>query len=271
MASTDISNDLPRVLITSTKIEKAKEIATNMGGKYFTQEADVDHYVLNIDNKYYTAQIALCTTQNLSIDPANYEALIFHYDIESESTLKMVDELLTPILSQTDAEILLLISHSILDSIVKGKAVEWCAQKKCELIELDAKEIMELEEDQSKYGIERIIEALETHMWPNINMKDSRKNYQQPQSDVNDVGEQLENVQLSSAQGFADRLQMESVLDGIMNNDEADFGELFGKLRAMKEHAASMPSNQRRLAAEHLVTAFWKAIGGDPAEVDDIE
>jgi hypothetical protein len=32
-------------------------------------------------------------------------------------------------------------------------------------------EIMELEEDQSKYGIERIIEALETHMWPNINLK----------------------------------------------------------------------------------------------------
>lgn len=56
-----------------------------------------------------------------------------------------------------------------------------------------------------------------------------------------------------------------------MNNEGADFGELFSHLRAMKEHAASMPSNQRRVAAEQLVTAFWKAIGGDPSEVDDID
>jgi hypothetical protein len=55
-----------------------------------------------------------------------------------------------------------------------------------------------------------------------------------------------------------------------MNNEEADFGELFSHLKAMKEHAASMPSNQRRVAAEQLVTAFWKAIGGDPSEVDDV-
>lgn len=64
---------------------------------------------------------------------------------------------------------------------------------------------------------------------------------------------------------------MNTVTDGIMNSEEADFGELFSNLRAMKEHAASMPSNQRRQAAEQLVTAFWKAIGGDPSEVDDIE
>lgn len=53
-------------------------------------------------------------------------------------------------------------------------AIEWCALRKFELIELehsDPQDIMDLEEDQSKYGIDRIIEALETHMWPNINMK----------------------------------------------------------------------------------------------------
>lgn len=56
-----------------------------------------------------------------------------------------------------------------------------------------------------------------------------------------------------------------------MDNEDADFGELFSQLRAMKEHAAAMPSNQRRVAAEQLVTAFWKAIGGDPSEIDDID
>lgn len=56
-----------------------------MGGRYLTKEMDSDNYVLDIDNKYYTAQILLCTSQNLPADPSDYEALIFHYDIESVS------------------------------------------------------------------------------------------------------------------------------------------------------------------------------------------
>lgn len=54
-----------------------------------------------------------------------------------------------------------------------------------------------------------------------------------------------------------------------MGGEDADFGELFSQLMAMKEHAASLPTNERRIAAEQLVTAFWKAMGGDPSEIDD--
>lgn len=57
--------------------------------------------------------------------------------------------------------------------------------------------------------------------------------------------------------------------DGIMGEENADFGELFSQLMAMKEHAASLPTNQRKIAAEQLVTAFWKAMGGDPSETED--
>lgn len=59
--------------------------------------------------------------------------------------------------------------------------------------------------------------------------------------------------------------------DGIMDSENVDFGELFGQLMAMKEHAATLPSNQRKLAAEQLVTAFWKAMGGDPTEISDLD
>lgn len=55
-------------------------------------------------------------------------------------------------------------------------ALEWCALKKFELIELDqsnSNQNMDFEDDddQSKHGIDRIIECLETHMWPNMSMK----------------------------------------------------------------------------------------------------
>lgn len=54
-----------------------------------------------------------------------------------------------------------------------------------------------------------------------------------------------------------------------MGNENADFGELFGQLQAMKEQAATLPANERKIAAEQLVSAFWKALGGDPSEIDD--
>lgn len=57
--------------------------------------------------------------------------------------------------------------------------------------------------------------------------------------------------------------------DGILGDENADFGELFGQFMAMKEQAASLPSNERRVMAEQVVTAFWKAMGGDLLEIED--
>lgn len=57
--------------------------------------------------------------------------------------------------------------------------------------------------------------------------------------------------------------------DGIMGDENTDFGELYGQLMAMREHAASLPTNERRLVAEQVVTAFWKAMGGDLLEIED--
>ncbi|XP_014215029.1 alpha- and gamma-adaptin-binding protein p34-like [Copidosoma floridanum] len=263
--------DLPRVLIVSSKMDNAKEIANSMKAKYLLRQGDVEQYLLDIDNKYYTAQILLCTTENLSIDASDFEALLLHHDFETEDTLKMVEEQITAIVTQSTAEVLLLLSNSIPNVSIREKVIGWCAAKKFELIELDPtdKEIMDLEEDQSNYGIARIIEVLETHAWPNMNLKVDRKNTEVPQSEINKVEDQLENVQLNTSKDFSECLQMESILDGIMNNEDADFGELFSHLKAMKEQTAQMPSNQRKVAAEQLVTAFWKAIGGDPSEIDD--
>lgn len=53
-----------------------------------------------------------------------------------------------------------------------------------------------------------------------------------------------------------------------MGEEDTDFGELFGELRAMKEHIMSLPPNERKNGAELLVMAFWKAMGGN--ELDEL-
>ncbi|KAK2579696.1 hypothetical protein KPH14_011043 [Odynerus spinipes] len=264
--------DLPRVLILSTVRGKAAEIAKNIGGKNISNQDDIEYYLWDINNKYYTSQVLLCATENpdINISTEGVEALLVHHDPQADNADKNLDQWSSVILSLSKADVLLLICNFISNMDLKEKIITWCINKKFELVELqqlDSIENLECDSEDNKYGIERIIEALHAHMWPNMVLKGKSANAGETESDVNQVEKQFENIQLT--QNTSEHLHMESVLDGLMGGEDADFGELFGQLMAMKEHAASLPTNERRVAAEQLVTAFWKAMGGDPSEIDD--
>lgn len=49
--------------------------------------------------------------------------------------------------------------------------LNWCLHNKFELVELEQTGDSECDAEGNKYGIERIIEALHAHMWPNIVLK----------------------------------------------------------------------------------------------------
>lgn len=49
--------------------------------------------------------------------------------------------------------------------------LNWCVQNKFELVELDQTGDSESDIEGNKYGIDRIIEALHAHTWPNIVLK----------------------------------------------------------------------------------------------------
>jgi len=49
--------------------------------------------------------------------------------------------------------------------------LHWCLHHKFELVELEQTGNSECDTEGNKYGIERIIEALHAHMWPNIVLK----------------------------------------------------------------------------------------------------
>jgi len=55
--------------------------------------------------------------------------------------------------------------------------LNWCVHNKFELVELEQTEDLECDTEGNKYGIERIIEALHAHTWPNIVLKGSRSNF----------------------------------------------------------------------------------------------
>ncbi|KAI4498573.1 hypothetical protein M0802_006279 [Mischocyttarus mexicanus] len=264
--------ELPRVLIISTVYGKATEIARKIGGKNKLNQDDVEYYLMDINNKYYKSQILLCAIENphINILTDRVEALIVHHDPQSDNAEENLDQWSSLITSLSEVDVLILTCNVISNMDVKDKIVAWCINKKFELVELqqlDSIENSECDSEHNTYGIERIIEALNAHTWPNIILKGKSFNVDDKESDVDQVEKKLEDIQLTC--NPMEYFNTENVLDGIMGGEDADFGELFVQLMAMKEHAASMPTIKRRIAAEQLVTAFWKSMGGDSSEIDD--
>uniref|UniRef100_A0A0C9PLM3 AAGAB_0 protein n=1 Tax=Fopius arisanus TaxID=64838 RepID=A0A0C9PLM3_9HYME len=268
--------DLPRILVVSCQGDKSSNLAKDIGGKFLAEDSRVKYFAWDIDNKYYKAQVLLCTTDQLPLELSvdGIEAVILCYDGKETDSL---DSYTTLVETLTDADVLLLACDSFSDAARRDKATEWCHSHKFELVDMElpaeSSENMEEDIEQENNGIERIIEALHTHCWPNRELKglNNGRISTSNEPDVSDVESQLENIRLHPNRDPANHLLMESVLDGIMGEENADFGELFGQLMAMKEHAASLSSSNRKEAAEQLVTAFWRAMGGDPGEIEDLD
>lgn len=263
--------NLPRILIISTEKGKANEIAINIGGEKLSNQDHFDYYLWNIQNKYYKAQVLICVIENSSQDISinDVEALIVHHDPQTENADQNLKEWSSSIASLAEVEVLLFSCNFIVDTVIRNKVIKWCLQNRFELIELNRPDIdaSEADSENNKYGIERIIEALHAHMWPNMTLKGKPSDMEERNPDMNKVEEQFGKIELN--QDSTETLPIENMLDGIMGEENTDFGELFSQLKAMKEHAALLPTNQRRIAAEQLVTAFWKAMGGDPSEMED--
>ncbi|XP_034938604.1 alpha- and gamma-adaptin-binding protein p34-like [Chelonus insularis] len=268
--------DLPKVLIVSTEIGKASSLVQEMDGKLFMDNNDVKYFSWDINNKYYSAQILLCVTERIppEIPADSIEAVILHYESKGEEPL-ILDKYVPFIQTLNEAEIFLLACEPIDDSQKKEEVTEWCYTHKFELVDMKVPEATsEMDDDgaHEKYGLERLIEALHTHTWPNRILKGipNGRISTSNEPDVNEIKEQLDNIQLNSARDGTDfSLVDRALLDGILGDTNADFGELLSQLMAMKEHVATLEPSNRRVAAEQLVTAFWKAMGGDSSEIED--
>lgn len=241
----------PSVLIVSSSNTKPKSLIKLITKQQNLLENADDVNIIShpweIDTKYYNANIILhgINKEYKRTDAFNsmVEALIIHMDSNKDTGLLNIDEWsVVEDDCQPDVKILLCNYCSSDTKITKEKATSWCVKRGYELIELYPQNTQTKEDDiiEEKYGIDRIIEVLQAHIWSNLTMKDKD----------NDKGE--ENVSLN----------MSDTLD--------DFSDLFSQLQMMKESIQSMPIQERKQCAEQMVTAFWKAIGGDDEEIADL-
>lgn len=250
-------NQTPYVVVVSSSNTKPKSLIRLITDNTSDEKEDnnITSKKWKIDTKYYNAEVTLIgitedyeRTEDFN---ENVEALIIHMDSNKETGLTDLKKWIK-LESDCNPEVKLLISNYFTPDtkITHNRATEWCIKRGFELIELypniNTKTDQSDEIIEDKTGVERIKEALETHMWPNLVMKEENTGKVQ----LNPIKRE------NSNKGDSDGLD--------------EFTDLFQQLHTMKDSMQSMPMHQRRQCAEQMVTAFWKAIGGDEDEISDL-
>ncbi|CAG9856547.1 unnamed protein product [Phyllotreta striolata] len=254
-------NAQPGVVIVSCSKTKPKSLIKLIAKTQQTSENDDKSGFLthpwSIETKYYTAQINLIGVETDRPLDSNFltsvEALIMHMDSNSESGL---DDLKKWDFLDNDynIDIKLLLANYCNDTtkVTKAQALDWCLKRGFEFIELypTIEKCNENDIIAEKFGVDRVIEALHSHTWSNLVMK----------------GKSISKPSKNPKPGEAEK----EIKNPLSTDHIDDFTDLFSQLQTMKDSLHGMPVNQRKQCAEQMVTAFWKAIGGEEEELLDI-
>ncbi|XP_075714447.1 alpha- and gamma-adaptin-binding protein p34 [Rhinoderma darwinii] len=271
------------------------------------ESEEVRKYPWRIDNKYYSANVNVCivpsTTHVTAQVAESVQAFIVYFDSTSKSGLEKLSPWF-PLLEDWLLDVMILVCDAACDTgVSRQTAQEWCIQHGFELVELHPEELPDEDDDfPESTGVTRIIQALNANVWSNVEMK-SEQSYGIFSSltaishSTESNGDPQNNVSVSSGEatvpstdqgragdsGSHSDSQIDTIVDPMLDLDirelasltsvEGDlenFGRLFSKLQEMKDKAASLPHEQRKLHAEKVAKAFWMAIGGDRDEIEGI-
>ncbi|XP_061856368.1 alpha- and gamma-adaptin-binding protein p34 isoform X1 [Colius striatus] len=188
------------------------------------------------------------------------------------------------------------------NGVNRQKAQEWCIKHGFELVELNPEELPDEDDDfPESTGVKRIVQALNANVWSNVVMKSDRpqgfgllstltgancgigaEENQDAESSPAAAAEEshAENTEDGAS---TNNLQVDNIVDPTLDTDIQElaslttrdgglenFERLFSKLKEMKDKAATLPHEQRKLHAEKVAKAFWMAIGGDRDEIEGL-
>ncbi|CAI9176356.1 unnamed protein product [Rangifer tarandus platyrhynchus] len=267
----------------------------------------VRFYPWTIDNKYYSADINLCVVPNKFLVTAeiaeSVQAFVVYFDSTQKSGLDSVSSWL-PLAESWLPEVMILVCDRVSENGVnRQKAQEWCIKHGFELVELSPEELPEEDDDfPESTGVKRIVQALNANVWSNVVMKNERNQGLNLLSSLTGANHSIGSAEtchsepcelaaartesLSDHRGAASDtadVQVNSAVDPMLDldiqelaslttggGDLENFERLFSKLKEMKDKAATLPHEQRKMHAEKVAKAFWMAIGGDRDEIEGL-
>nr|XP_022329627.1 alpha- and gamma-adaptin-binding protein p34-like [Crassostrea virginica] len=141
---------------------------------------DIVSYDWKIDTKYYTAEIKLCSTTKRTVGTEEFadgvQAVVIYFNADQVESFTIAKSWL-PYVKEISPAVQILVCRNIPNSQAghRHDVQTWCLDNDFELVELEA-EVGSEEDDefQETTGIKRIVQALHSHMWPNMVLKENQ-------------------------------------------------------------------------------------------------
>ncbi|XP_074651248.1 alpha- and gamma-adaptin-binding protein p34-like [Tubulanus polymorphus] len=267
---------------------------------------EISAYNWAVDTKYYTADVNLCIAASRTIGTEEFadsvQAIILVFDSKDEDSFKLLQSWIPFVdLFKPAVQLLVCQRSTQIDAVPRAKVFNWCLDHDFELIELDPEEESEDEEEDAfkdVIGVKRIVQALHSHPWPNLTMKEQQPFHKQAlinglmsQNEIAAGNDEIietspeqdsSNLPVAAATGQNKNNILDEQIDALLkedlkafesitDEDEDSFEKLFEKMSLMKEKTDKLDPEARKLYAEKVAISFWKAIGGDDSEIEGLD
>lgn len=253
-----------RVLICNTSSLTDNEICTSLSP---SSPLLNNTSSLSFNNKYFTVDIELHFSKDVPVEEVldTAEAIIYVFEVVNEDALKALEGLkkFDSFLEDQSPEIKLLFCPAV-SAEMEQVLLTWCMEHYFELVQIPGsnKNITPDDDDdetlfEEKYGYDRVLQALECHMWP----------YRVNKEDKTEKEEEFSDFVSNSAQTSSALNELED----MMNDEDGDsFEEMFANMARMKEVAGQLPDEERKKFAEKVAMSFWRSLGGEESELEGL-
>ncbi|TRY63180.1 hypothetical protein TCAL_04011 [Tigriopus californicus] len=250
MASLAKEDVVPGVCLIMNQSEEDSDFVRELLFQDELLKPNADGCLWENRNKYYSCQVEVLIAKDWSeIKPNKLKevcaTLIYLGELNDASQMSSLEKILAQDLDNSDTK--LVVAQNLKQEALKSELNQLVIEHGMEIIDL-SEEFKEDDDDNdgtsgifAKTPQKRIIEALQTCPWPNMNSR-------------NGTPKRLEN-----APNAGQEPEME------------DFEKLFAQFATFKEQSTNMSESERKKHAENVVLSFWNALGGDPEELAGLD
>eukprot|EP00800_Vazella_pourtalesii_P011047 TRINITY_DN2668_c0_g1_i2.p1 TRINITY_DN2668_c0_g1~~TRINITY_DN2668_c0_g1_i2.p1 ORF type:complete len:293 (+),score=76.03 TRINITY_DN2668_c0_g1_i2:48-926(+) len=249
--------------VETTIISNGEHLNIKFDNKYY--RADVKLLIYPVTNKNEKLGIKKVIDQILRVVPSA-QAIIVIIDDNTQSWSLLQEMWSDKISQESNADVQLALVFGSDSNLSNNDNTNflWTVREHFEYIPMNIQDGCDSDGEsilKDKFGIPRMLEALQTHVWINIKMKDNSSPRIPNVTDTTKLPQNgSDNFDLKSADKIDSLLDEMSIESELNKEDDNSFEKLFGSIMEMRKKAADMEGDERKDYAEKIVNLFMNAI-----------
>ena len=244
-------------------IKSYKQLFTQINNKYKATtnsliiseiENATNFFSIQIRTKYYDFDsnlVILSTSNEIQLDECEDLEGVFILLNSNDDIFYLQNNSVKKVLNENETCYKVVLLNQIESDDEVKKLIE--IESYDDLIQIKFKSNSDLDEDEDEFdALDEFVNSLFVHSWSNLKMKTEANKSEE--KDIKTLNNQ------------------ENDLDDENDEDDENFNfeHLISNLAEMRAKASEMNFEERKLYAEDVVKKFWRSIGGNEEEINDL-